>query len=79
MPFKDISYLEPWQPLCSGDRNDLCNFGRRHPEEQFCEIIKKLTLWFEKKFSLKDFSYLEVWRSLTNLCNFRRRYYNPVK
>ena len=41
MPFKDISYLELWQPLCSEDRNNLCNFGRRHHEIQFCEIIFK--------------------------------------
>ena len=31
--FKDISYLELWQPLCSVDRNPLCNIGRRHHEE----------------------------------------------
>ena len=37
--FKDISYLELWQPLCSVDRNHLCNSGRLHHEEQFCEII----------------------------------------
>ena len=34
MPFKDISYL--------ADRNHLCNFDRRHHEEQFCEIILNL-------------------------------------
>ena len=37
--FKDISYLELWQPLCSMERNHLCNFGRVHHEHQFCEII----------------------------------------
>ena len=41
MSLKDISYLELSQPLCSVERNHLCNFGRRHPEEQFCEIILK--------------------------------------
>ena len=26
MWFKDIIYLELWQPLCSVDWNNLCNF-----------------------------------------------------
>ena len=39
MSFKDISYLELWQPLCSVDWNHLCNFGRQHHEEQSCEIL----------------------------------------
>ena len=30
MWFKDISYLELWQPLCLSKQNHLCNFGRRH-------------------------------------------------
>ena len=34
MPFKDISYLELWKPLCSADQKHLSNFGRRHHEEQ---------------------------------------------
>ena len=34
MPFKDISYLELWKPFCSADQKRLCNFGRRHHEEQ---------------------------------------------
>ena len=29
MSFKDISYLDLWQPLCSADLNHLYNFGRR--------------------------------------------------
>ena len=28
MPFKGISYLEPWQPFCSMERNHMCNFGK---------------------------------------------------
>ena len=27
MSFKEISYLELWQPLCSVDWNHLCNIG----------------------------------------------------
>ena len=42
MSFKDISYLELWLPLCSADRNHLCNFGIRYHEEQFCGIILEL-------------------------------------
>ena len=36
---KDISYLELCQALCSVERNHLCNFDKRHHEEQFYEII----------------------------------------
>ena len=46
MSLKDISFLELWQPLCSKELNNLCNFGRRHHEEQFCEIILNLNQWF---------------------------------
>ena len=40
--FKDISYLELWQPFCSAEWNHLCNFGRMYHEEQFCEMILNL-------------------------------------
>ena len=39
MLFKDICYLELWQPFCSAERNHLCNFGKGCYEEQFCKII----------------------------------------
>ena len=39
MLFKDSSYLELWQPFNSAERNNLYNFGRGYPEEQFCEFI----------------------------------------
>ena len=45
MLFKDVSYLELWQPLCSVDWKHLCNFAREHHEEQFCEIILNLDQW----------------------------------
>ena len=54
MRFKDISYLELWRPFCSAERNQLCNFGRGHHEEQFCEIILNLGQWFGR-CCLKDF------------------------
>ena len=44
--FKDISYLELWQPFCQMEWNHLCNFGRRHNEEQFCEIVLNLDQLF---------------------------------
>ena len=57
----------------------LCNFGRSHHEEHFCEIILNLNQWFRRK-SLKDISYLELWqplcsRSRNHLCNFGRRHH----
>ena len=58
--FKDISYLELWQPLCSADRHHLCNSGRRHHKEQFCEIILNLDQWFSKKCHLKV---IPIWSS----------------
>ena len=35
-------------PLFSG-AEPLCNFGRRHHEKQFCEIILNLDQWFRKR------------------------------
>ena len=35
--------------LCSLERNHLCNFGRRHHEEQFCEIILNSDQWFRRR------------------------------
>ena len=59
MRFKDISYLELWRPFCSAERNHLCDFGRRHHEEQFCEITLNLDQWF-KRCHLKVFL---IWSS----------------
>ena len=49
MSFKDMSYLELWQSLCSVDWNHLCSIRRRHPEDQSCEIILNLEQWFRAK------------------------------
>ena len=74
----DISYQELWQPFCSVEGNHLCNFGRRHHEEQFCEIIWNLDEWF-RRCCLKIFL---IWSSggpfsaeQNHLCNFGRGYY----
>ena len=60
MSVKDISYLELWQPLCSEEQNHLCNFGRRHHEDQFCDIISNLDLWFRRRCRLKIYL---IWSS----------------
>ena len=52
--FKDISYLELWQPFCSAQQNPFC---REYYEEQFWEItfcILNLDQWF-RRCHLKDF------------------------
>ena len=53
MSLKEISYLELWQSLCSVEQNQLCNFGRRRHEKQFCEIILNLVQWFRRRCRLK--------------------------
>ena len=55
MSFKDISYLELWQPFCSAEQNHLCNFGRGYHKECFCEIILNMDQSFRKTCCLKDF------------------------
>ena len=40
---------------CSADLNHLWNFGRRHHEDQFCEIILNLNERFRRKCLLKVF------------------------
>ena len=62
MCFKDISYLELWQPLCSAEQNHLCNSGSGHHEEQFCEIILNLDHWFRRTSCLKI---LLIWSSVS--------------
>ena len=42
MSFKDISYLEFWQPFCLAERNHLCNFGRAHYGKHSCAISLNL-------------------------------------
>ena len=38
----------------SAEQNYLCNFGNVHHEEQFCEILLNLDLWF-RRFHLETF------------------------
>ena len=60
MSFKDISYLELWQPMCSVDWNHLYTIGRRHHEKQSCKNILHLDQWFRRKCRLKVFL---IWSS----------------
>ena len=55
MPFKDISYLELWQPFCSAEQNHLCNCGKRCCEEQVRENIFHLDKLLRRKYRLKLF------------------------
>ena len=55
MSSKYFSYLELWQPLCSVEQTNLCNFGRRQYEKQLCEIILNWDQWFRRRSHLKDF------------------------
>ena len=39
----------------------MCNFGRRHHEEKFCEIILNLEPVVLEEMPFKDIFYLELW------------------
>ena len=52
--FKDISYPELSEPVCTKQPNHFCNFGRVHYEEHFCEIILNQGQWF-RRCHLKTF------------------------
>ena len=60
------------------EQNHLCNFGKVHHEEQFCETFLNLEQWFRRRCLLKTLlSYLELWHPLwstkqNHLCNFGR-------
>ena len=73
--FKDISYLELWQPFCSVDLNHLCNFGRRYLEEQFCEIILNLGQWIWRRCCLK----IIIWSSGSHTIGWSRTIYAFLK
>ena len=63
----------------------MCNCGRRHHEEQFCDfffvfgpVVHEEMLF--KDILFKDISYLELWRPFctverNHLCNFGRGYF----
>ena len=43
MPFKDISDLQLWWPICSAEWNQLCDFGRGNHKKYFCENYRVRT------------------------------------
>ena len=60
-------------------RNHLCNFGRRHHEEQFCEFFEFGPV-VQEEMSFNDISYLELRRPFcsaewNHLSNFGRGYH----
>ena len=57
MSFKDISYVEPWWPLCLVERKHLYNFGRGHIMRKFS--VKLFFVWTSG--SGTDISYLELY------------------
>ena len=59
MLFKDIPYLELWQPFYSAER------------EQFCEIILNLSQWF-KRFLYLEIRRPSCSVEQNYLCNFER-------
>ena len=65
--FKDISYLELWQPFCSMEWNHLCNYSRGYYEEQFCEKKFKFRPVVKEEMPFKDISYLELWQPFFQL------------
>ena len=78
MSFKDILYLELWWPWYSVQQNHLCNCGREHYEEHFCELILNLVQWYQE-IPFKDISNLQLWwpyfsTEQNHLCNFGRRH-----
>ena len=75
MLFKDISYLELWRPFRLVEWTYLCNFGRRHHEELFCEIIFEFgPVVFQEpsKQMFKNISYLELWLPFCSAVQFGR-------
>ena len=80
MLFKEISYLELWQPFCSVERKHLCNFGRGYYEKLFCDIILNLDQWLSRKCNLEIFliyspGSLFVQRSKIICANFDKECY----
>ena len=53
MFLKIFHILSSGGPFVQRSENHLCNFGRGHYEEQFCEFVSNLGQWFSCR--LKDF------------------------
>ena len=53
--------LETLFKFCSVELNHLCNFGRGHHEEHFCDFYFEFRPVVKEKMTFKDISYLELW------------------
>ena len=78
MLFKDLSYLELWQPLCSVELNQLCNFGRVYHEEQFCEMILNLDHWKEDIMGNIHIKLFEIWTVVQEEMWFKEKVYGRM-
>ena len=58
--FKDISYLELWQPFCSAEQNHLCNFGRGYQEKPILYNHFEFAPVVQEEMSFKRFL---IWSS----------------
>ena len=66
MLFKDISYLEHWQSICSVEQNNLCYLGKRVIMSNNCEIILNLDWSLLRECHLKLFL-ISICRALAAL------------
>ena len=66
MPFKDISYLQLWQPFCLAEVRHLSNFSRGHYEEHFCDFILNLNQWLRR--CCLNISYLPFVQRSRTIC-----------
>ena len=53
--FKAISIFRSGGHVVQPELNILINFGRRHHEEHFCEIILNSNRWLRRRGQLKIF------------------------
>ena len=58
----------------------LCNFGRRHQEDQSCDFFFQFGPVVKHKMSFKDISFLELWwpycsAEWNHLCDFSKGHY----
>ena len=60
--------------LCSVERTQLCKFGRGNPEEQFCEIVLNLDLWYGGDF-VQKISYLAELSETQNYAYWYARFF----
>ena len=55
MSFKDISYPELWQPLCSVEQDHLCNSIEGIMRNNYVMLFLNVDQWFRRRCHLKIF------------------------